>query len=177
MPISNFIVGPIEVFTMAFDRYLPLTDSGRLRATALMKASTFVCRFSSGKSRFPNLPIIVPFSFTLNSIKPYFDCFTVSIKSSGFTNVPDLTLGMRPLGPSTLANYLRPCICSGVEIILSKLRAAPSEISLSSFSSPMTSHPYSASISWNSLSANTQTRTSLPVPQGSTQVPLTFWSP
>ena len=81
-------------------------------------------------------------SFTLNSIRPYFEDLTAASKSSAFTKVPDLTFGMRPFGPKTLAKVLRPCMCSGVAIILSKF-SVPSPISFMSLSSPIRSAPAS----------------------------------
>jgi len=122
------------------------------------------------------LPKTKAFSLTLNSTIPCFDYLTVSSKSSAFTKVPDFTFGIRPLGPNTLASDLSPPMCSGVAIILSKL-TVPSATSLSNLSSPIISTPSLFSCSWNSLSAKTATLTSLPVPAGSTHVPLTFWSP
>lgn len=142
----------------------------------LSKASKLIYRFSSVKSRLPNLLITNEFSLTLYSIIPCFDCLTVSSKSSGFTKVPDLTFGMSPFGPSTLANPFNPFMNSGVAIILSKA-SCPFSISFNRFSSPIMSVFRALSYSWNCGSAKTATLISLPVPAGSTQVPLIFWSP
>lgn len=120
--------------------YLPLTVSGRFYAIALRRESKFNSRFSFVKSLLPNLFIIVELSLTLNSIRPYLDDFTASIRLSAFTKVPDFTFGINPFGPRTLAICLRPDICSGVAIILSKL-IVPSLISFNNFSSPIMSVP------------------------------------
>ena len=166
-------MGPIEVLTRARYIYLPLTVSGRFYAIALSRASKFTSKFSFEKSLLPNLFIIVALSLTLNSMRPYLDDFTASIRSSAFTKVPDFTFGISPFGPRTLAICLRPYICSGVAIILSKL-IEPSPISFNNFSSPIISVPRVSNYSWNSLSANTAILIIYPVPAGNMHVPLTF---
>ena len=115
-------------------------------------------------------------SFTLNSTRPYFACFTVSTSSCYFTKVPDLMLGISPLGPRILAKAFREGICSGVAIILSN-GIMPSSTSLNVFSLPMKSAPLAVSSGWNSSPQKTHTLTSFPVPDGKMQVPLTIWSP
>jgi hypothetical protein len=155
---------------------LPLTDSGFLEAIEAIRASAFFCKSSFAKSLMPILFMIVPSSVTLNSMRPYLDYFTLSSRTSGFTKVPDLTLGIRPLGPRIRAKALREGIYSGVAMILSKLRV-PLAISKSKSASPMVSAPTLLRSEWNSSSAKTATRTSFPVPAGRMQVPLMFCPP
>jgi hypothetical protein len=100
------------VLTIAFPNSFPLTDSGRFFAIADIRASRLVRNSSSLKLRLPILFMINAPSLTLNSTSPYFDCLMTSMSSSGLTKVPLLTLGMRPLGPSTLAYDLSRFIWS-----------------------------------------------------------------
>jgi hypothetical protein len=151
----------------------PFTDSGFLEATEAIRASKFFCKSSFAKSLMPILFMIVPSSVTLNSTRPCLDYLTLSSKTSAFTRVPDLTLGIRPLGPRIRAKALREGICSGVAMILSKFKV-PLAISKSRSASPIVSAPMFFRSEWNSSSAKTATRTSFPVPAGRMQVPLMF---
>ena len=143
---------------------------------AFAKASKFFSKSSSLNSFNPILVIISACSLTLNSIYPYFASFILSIRSPYFTKVPLFTLGIKPLGPRILARDLRDCICSGVAINLSK-GMSPSANYLSISSSPKKSAPAALASFDTSLSENTHTFTSLPIPAGRTQVPLMFWFP
>lgn len=87
--------------------------------------------------------------------------------------MPLFTLGISPLGPRILARGFRIYIYSGVAINLSKVMF-PSAIYLIISSVPIMSAPAYFRLSIISLSANTHTFTSFPVPAGKTQVPLTF---
>lgn len=126
--------------------------------------------------RRPILLLIKEAGLTLYSIRPYLACLTYSTMASGLTRVPLLTLGNRPLGPNILAYCFSSCSWSWAAISLSKSTLL-SAISSRIYLVPIISAPTASSSAWKSEAANTQTLTSLPVPDGRTQVPRIIWSP
>ena len=138
--MSSFTGEPIDVLTVAFPRYLPLSEAGRFDASDSSHAVRFRCKSSSEKFLLPILFMTKHASLTLYSIRPCFDYLTYSISSFCFTSVPDFTLGMSPLGPRIRAYFFRVCIYSGVAMILSN-SILPSLMSFRTLSSPITSAP------------------------------------
>jgi hypothetical protein len=76
--MSIFRGGPIDVFIIAFMKYLPFIVSGFLSMRAIIKASKFVFNLSSSKSLRPILLEMKASGLILNSIRPSLDYFTCS---------------------------------------------------------------------------------------------------
>ena len=171
--MSNLTGIPKVVLTVAFSKYFPFTDSGRLRAIASRYAFRFRYKSSSEKSLIPTLFMMYFQGVILNSTRPCLLSFTVCTRASCLTSVPLLTFGISPFGPRILAYCFKLDIYSGVAMILSK-SVFPSLMSFSTWSSPIMSAPAYLRSSWNSWPEKTQTLISLPIPAGNMHVPLMF---
>src|SRR2546421_288849 len=154
-------------------RYCPFEVDGLFR----IRASTSVLRFScSAFCSNETLPIgtwTMPNLSVRNSTLPPFASRTA--RATSCVTVPDFGFGIRPRGPSTLPSGPTLDMMSGVAIAVSN-SVQPSVTFLTRSSPPTTSAPASCASRALSPTANTATRTFLPVPLGSTTEPRTICS-